>query len=76
MVVIRDDGTGIPAALQKKIFDPFFTTKASGTGLGLAISQRISAGHGGDISLESQEHHGTTFTITLPITQGKKNDYT
>lgn len=75
MVVIRDDGTGIPAALQKKIFDPFFTTKASGTGLGLAISQRIIAGHGGDIFLESQEHHGTTFTITLPITQGKKNDY-
>lgn len=76
MVVIRDDGAGIPDALQKKIFDPFFTTKASGTGLGLAISQRIIAAHQGDIFLESREHHGTAFTITLPITQSKQNDYT
>lgn len=74
MVVIRDNGCGIRPELQKKIFDPFFTTKASGTGLGLAISQRIITGHGGDIFLKSQEHHGTTFTIMLPVTQSKYND--
>jgi two-component system NtrC family sensor kinase len=67
-VVIRisDSGRGIPRESQDKIFEPFFTTKDKGTGLGLAIVYNIIKKHDGDITVESEEGKGTTFTITLP----------
>jgi signal transduction histidine kinase len=66
---IEDNGPGISEALQEKIFEPFFTTKptGSGTGLGLSLSYDIvTQGHGGMLSVESEEGRGTTFTIALP----------
>ena len=50
------------------IFEPFFSTKdkAEGVGLGLAVVYGIVQRHGGDIEVESQVDHGTTFTVTLP----------
>ena len=68
-VQVRDNGTGIPAALREKIFQPFFTTKPTGegTGLGLSLSYDIiTKGHGGTLTVESQEGEFTLFTITLP----------
>ncbi len=65
-VTVRDSGSGIPRELQDKIFEPFFTTKDKGTGLGLAIVYNIIKKHYGDISVESHEGQGTSFTITLP----------
>ncbi|WP_261990409.1 ATP-binding protein [Hymenobacter sp. BT188] len=65
---VQDNGTGIPAAVQAKIFQPFFTTKppGEGTGLGLSLSYDIiTQGHGGALTVDSQEGHGTTFTITF-----------
>ncbi len=66
-VVIRDSGVGIPAEDLDRIFDPFFTTKDRGTGLGLAIVESIVKAHGGEISVESEQGRGTTFTIRLPV---------
>ncbi|WP_421794939.1 ATP-binding protein [Haliscomenobacter sp.] len=69
-IKISDNGTGIPIALQDKIFQPFFTTKPSGegTGLGLSLSYDIiTKGHQGHLRVESQEGHGTTFIIELPL---------
>jgi signal transduction histidine kinase len=66
---VQDNGTGIPTEVQAKIFQPFFTTKPTGegTGLGLSLSHDIIAqGHGGTLSVESQEGEGTAFTISLP----------
>jgi len=63
---VRDTGQGIPASDIKKIFDPFFTTKEGGTGLGLSIVHKIVESHGGDIRVESEPGHGTTFTLTFP----------
>jgi two-component system NtrC family sensor kinase len=67
-VIIRvsDSGKGIPRESQDKVFEPFFTTKDKGTGLGLAIVYNIVKKHNGDITVESEEGKGTTFTITLP----------
>lgn len=66
IVRISDTGKGIPPESVDKIYEPFFTTKDKGTGLGLAIVYNIVKKHGGDITVESEEGKGTTFTITLP----------
>ncbi len=65
----RDDGPGIPPALQRRIFDPFFTTKevGEGTGLGLSLSHGIIERHRGRISVTSEAGQGTTFAVDLPL---------
>jgi len=80
---IRDNGIGIPEAIQAQIFDPFFTTKpvGQGNGLGLAISyQTIVTQHQGKITLTSAPGNGVEFTIQLPVamelsTEGDLNPY-
>jgi two-component system sensor histidine kinase PilS (NtrC family) len=66
MLAVSDTGKGIAAKDINKIFDPFFTTKEGGSGLGLSIVHKIVESHGGNIATESQPHHGTTFTLTMP----------
>lgn len=66
VIIVRDNGPGIPAHLREKIFQPFFTTKEQGTGLGLSIAQRIITEHGGRLESESTEGRGAAFIITLP----------
>lgn len=66
LVDIADTGCGIPPENLEQIFDPFFTTKETGTGLGLAIAKRILTEHQGDITVDSKQNEGTTFTIRLP----------
>jgi two-component system NtrC family sensor kinase len=67
-ITISDNGCGMPPDNLSKIFEPFFTTKerGKGTGLGLAITYGLVKKLNGDISVESKENEGTTFTITLP----------
>jgi len=65
-VSIADTGMGIPAENLGKVFDPFFTTKAKGTGFGLATCYTIIKKHGGQLRVESEVGHGTTFHILLP----------
>ncbi|MGZ3929598.1 MAG: sensor histidine kinase, partial [Mucilaginibacter sp.] len=70
VIIVKDNGTGIPAAIRDKILQPFFTTKPTGegTGLGLSLSYDIVVkGHGGSIKIESTEKEGSEFTIQLPI---------
>ncbi len=72
-VAVRDNGPGIPVAVQPRIFDLFFTTKpvGQGTGQGLAISHRIvTEQYDGTIAVDSQLDQGTTFTIRLPLATG------
>jgi signal transduction histidine kinase len=64
-IKVSDTGRGIPPDAVEKIFEPFYTTKDKGTGLGLAIVFNIIKKHGGDITVESAEDKGTTFTVIL-----------
>lgn len=68
-IAVSDTGCGMDDGIKDKIFYPFFTTKrvGEGTGLGLAISYSIIQNHGGEIIVESQKGHGSTFMIRLPI---------
>ena len=68
-VKIRDEGVGIPEDYLKRIFDPYFTTKAKGNGLGLATTYSIIKNHNGLITVDSQIHMGSTFTLYLPASR-------
>ncbi|MEW6015400.1 MAG: ATP-binding protein [Candidatus Zixiibacteriota bacterium] len=66
LLIVRDNGPGIPEDLKDKIFTPFISGTPSGTGLGLPLAMKIVSIHGGGISFESHPHRGTEFHIRLP----------
>lgn len=70
-VVLRicDTGVGMSDEVMNKIFEPYFTTRDSGSGIGLTLVYKIIREHYGDITVSSQEGHGTTFTVSLPVPQ-------
>lgn len=72
-ITIRDNGPGIPRALQGRIFEPFYTTKdpTQGSGLGLAIAHSIVVRHHGRIELSSAPGQGARFVVILPAAAGE-----
>jgi len=69
-VEITDTGKGIPPDIIENIFEPFFTTKEVGTGTGLGLSivyDIIVKNHKGNVTVQSEEGIGTTFTVQLPV---------
>ncbi len=76
-IAVQDEGIGIPAADQGRLFNAFQRAAnvgtIEGTGLGLLITKQAVELHGGEISFTSVEGEGTTFVVTLPLTQaGRK----
>jgi two-component system NtrC family sensor kinase len=73
VVIVEDDGPGIPAANLTRIFDPFFTSKpvGKGTGLGLSICYGIISKMGGKIDVQSEVGFGSRFRIWIPIQKEK-----
>ncbi len=72
-LTISDQGVGMTESVIQHIMEPFFTTKEYNTGLGLSVSYKIIKDHGGNISITSRLHHGSTIEIQLPIVKPKKS---
>jgi signal transduction histidine kinase len=67
-VSVTDSGPGIDPEHHDLIFEEFAQAGSSaGTGLGLAISRRLARAMGGDVVVESEPGHGSTFHVTLPV---------
>jgi two-component system sensor histidine kinase PilS (NtrC family) len=69
VILVADDGPGIPERELARIFDPFYSTRERGLGLGLAICRRIVDAHGGEIRVEPGKEGGTIFEIRLPAAE-------
>lgn len=72
LIVVSDNGNGVPERIIDKIFQPFFTTKPTGQGTGLGLSMSydiITKGHGGDLRVKTTEGQGSDFIISLPLTE-------
>ncbi len=74
VVVVTDDGIGIPPEKQEQVFDEFYQgqsglkDKTPGTGLGLPLSRKMVKMHGGELWCESEgEGKGSRFVFTLPL---------
>jgi PAS domain S-box-containing protein len=73
---VSDNGEGISPDVLPRIFDPFFTTKPRGVGMGLGLSicHGIVMSLGGQITVHSTPHEGTTFRVALPATDREDVD--
>jgi signal transduction histidine kinase len=76
LLTFKDTGCGIKEEDLPHIFDPFFTTKeiGEGTGLGLAVTYSLVQRMDGEITVESSEHVGTTFHISIPVIEDERDD--
>jgi two-component system sensor histidine kinase SenX3 len=72
-LIVRDHGIGIPSRDLERIFERFYrvdrarSRDTGGTGLGLAIVRHVAQVHGGDVTVQSREGEGSTFTLSLPL---------
>lgn len=70
---IEDNGIGMAPEFVGRIFEPFERERSDetrgieGTGLGMSITKSIVDQMGGAIAVKSERHHGTTFTVDLPL---------
>jgi signal transduction histidine kinase len=68
-LMVTDQGAGMDASTREQVFEPFFTTKEQGSGLGLSTVYSIVGQAGGNLSVESVEGTGSTFSVRLPLIQ-------
>lgn len=66
---VVDNGTGIDTKILDRIFEENFTTKSQGMGLGLSLTKKFIDSIGGTIEVEDTSVSGTTFLITLPVSE-------
>ena len=74
LIIVSDNGQGIPAELRERIWEPFFTTKQRGTGLGLAIVRKRMEEAGGSARLAARrEGEGARFELRCLLSKIPRN---
>lgn len=72
LLVVADNGRGIPSDIRSKVFEPFYTTRRAngGTGLGLSISHQLATGVlGGTLVVGDAPSGGARFTVRWPVSE-------
>ena len=65
---VADTGVGMSEEVRRRALEPFYTTKGPNSmGLGLSVTYGIIQRHGGDLTIDSAEHGGTTIRVYLPM---------
>jgi signal transduction histidine kinase len=65
---LTNPGPVLPSEALDRAFELFYSTRPGATGLGLALSDRVVQLHGGRLEISSSMEHGTTLTLSLPLT--------
>ena len=72
LLILRDQGAGIPEAELERVFEPFYRLESSrsrdtgGVGLGLSIARNIARAHGGELTLRNHPQGGLEAVLELP----------
>ena len=66
MLLVRDNGKGIPSDQLEHIFMPFYSTRTEGSGVGLSFAQHVMKLHGGRIHVRSEPGRGSEFQLIFP----------
>ncbi|HEY6191580.1 MAG TPA: sensor histidine kinase KdpD [Bacteroidota bacterium] len=77
VIIISDNGPGLPREAVPKLFEKFYRvpgTKAGGTGLGLSIARGFTEAQGGALSVGNREGGGAEFTIRLPLLERPRGE--
>jgi signal transduction histidine kinase len=81
LIMVRDQGIGIPPESLPRLFTRFYRApnagqgRGGGLGIGLYVSRQIVRAHGGEMAVESTPGAGATFTIQLPWREGASGAY-
>lgn len=73
VLIVADEGPGIPHEEQRKVFDRFYRgesagrTGSRGSGIGLSLVKHIAEAHGGSVKLQSELGKGAVFEVSIPI---------
>lgn len=72
IMMVEDNGCGVPPDIRSQLFEPFVTNKFDGMGLGLAISRSLLRSQGGELRLETSQADvpgatGARFVVELPL---------
>ncbi len=71
VIIVKDNGIGIPAVDMTHVFDPFFRASnvrgTQGYGIGLPLTMNIVKVHNGSINISSKENEGTEVIVKIPI---------
>lgn len=67
VIIVDDNGPGVPPEERDRVFKPYYSSKAGGTGLGLALVKQVFQAHGGAVRCEDSPLRGARFVATLPI---------
>jgi two-component system nitrogen regulation sensor histidine kinase NtrY len=67
VLVVSDNGRGLPQDDREKLTEPYVTTRVKGTGLGLAIVKKIMEDHGGSLAITDNPGGGALVKLVFPL---------
>lgn len=71
LLIVEDQGPGLPDEIAGRMFEPFFTTRATGTGIGLAVVRRVVDAHGGSVEVGHRAAGGGRIALRFAAATGE-----